>query len=162
MQFMKICERTGPTHSWRNGQGRSKINTRTGAGGGADSAPEYWRSADGTRRLSLPRVALVVATAAVHWPAEWNGLAGLWEGYVIEGLDNFEGLPPGCFATFNKTHHAAIDGATGAHLTAATQTQNPNDEIHIPEESDSWAPEPEPTDVHLLMKAHFNQFRKES
>ena len=24
-----------------------------------------------------------VATAAVHWPAAYNGLAGLWEGYVI-------------------------------------------------------------------------------
>ena len=24
-----------------------------------------------------------VATAAVHWPADYNGLAGLWEGYVI-------------------------------------------------------------------------------
>ena len=28
-------------------------------------------------------VVTVVATAAVHWPAEWNNLAALWSGYVI-------------------------------------------------------------------------------
>ncbi len=28
-------------------------------------------------------VITAVATAAVHWPAEWDGLAGLWQGYVI-------------------------------------------------------------------------------
>jgi putative oxidoreductase len=33
-----------------------------------------------------------VAAAAVHWPAEWHGLAGLWEGYVItsKGAGNFK------------------------------------------------------------------------
>jgi putative oxidoreductase len=33
-----------------------------------------------------------VATAAVHWPAEWNGLAELWSGYVItpKGSGNFK------------------------------------------------------------------------
>jgi putative oxidoreductase len=28
-------------------------------------------------------VITVVATAAVHWPAEWSGLGQLWSGYVI-------------------------------------------------------------------------------
>ncbi len=28
-------------------------------------------------------VITAVATAAVHWPADWISLAGLWEGYVI-------------------------------------------------------------------------------
>ena len=28
-------------------------------------------------------VVTVVATAAVHWPAEWNSLAELWSGYAI-------------------------------------------------------------------------------
>ena len=34
----------------------------------------------------------VVATAAVHWPAEWNSLADLWNGYVItsKGGGNFK------------------------------------------------------------------------
>jgi len=37
-------------------------------------------------------VVTVVATAAVHWPAEWNGLAELWNGYAItsKGAGNFK------------------------------------------------------------------------
>ncbi len=37
-------------------------------------------------------VVTVVATAAVHWPAEWNNLADLWNGYVItaNGAGNFK------------------------------------------------------------------------
>lgn len=33
-----------------------------------------------------------VATAAVHWPAEWSGLSELWRGYVItaDGAGNFK------------------------------------------------------------------------
>jgi hypothetical protein len=34
----------------------------------------------------------------------------LWEMYVIEGLDNVEGLPKGSFAILTKLHHAATDG----------------------------------------------------
>ena len=37
----------------------------------------------------------------------------LWEIYVIEGLDQVEGYPPGCFAIALKNHHCALDGATG-------------------------------------------------
>lgn len=34
----------------------------------------------------------VVATVAVHWPAEWNSFGELWNGYVItaEGAGNFK------------------------------------------------------------------------
>ncbi|MGA9573329.1 MAG: DoxX family protein [Lysobacterales bacterium] len=41
--------------------------------------------------LSLIMVTMV-ATAAVHWPAEWSGLADLWSGYVItsQGDGNFK------------------------------------------------------------------------
>ncbi len=37
-------------------------------------------------------VVSVVATAAVHWPAEWDSLAELWNGYVItsQGAGNFK------------------------------------------------------------------------
>ena len=34
----------------------------------------------------------------------------LWQSYVIEGLDDLEGLPKGCFAHYIKLHHAAVDG----------------------------------------------------
>ncbi len=33
-----------------------------------------------------------------------------WEMYVIEGLDNVEGVPPGSYAIATKIHHAAADG----------------------------------------------------
>ena len=32
-------------------------------------------------------VITAVATAAVHWPAEWNSLGDLWSGYVITAKD---------------------------------------------------------------------------
>jgi len=37
-------------------------------------------------------VVTMVATAAVHWPAEWSSLAELWDGYVItaNGGGNFK------------------------------------------------------------------------
>jgi len=37
-------------------------------------------------------VVTVVATAAVHWPADWSGLAELWSGYAItsKGAGNFK------------------------------------------------------------------------
>lgn len=37
-------------------------------------------------------VVTVVATAAVHWPAEWSNLAELWNGYVItsKGAGNYK------------------------------------------------------------------------
>lgn len=35
-----------------------------------------------------------------------------WEMYVIEGLDNIEGIPQGCYAVATKIHHAAADGHT--------------------------------------------------
>jgi WS/DGAT/MGAT family acyltransferase len=42
-----------------------------------------------------------------------------WEMYVIEGLDNIEGIPKGSFAILSKTHHSAMDGTAGAELTWA-------------------------------------------
>ena len=47
----------------------------------------------GTRFFSLSLIVLtVVATAAVHWPAEWSSFAVLMKGYVItdDGFGNFK------------------------------------------------------------------------
>jgi diacylglycerol O-acyltransferase len=41
----------------------------------------------------------------------------LWEMYVVEGLDNIDWLPPGCFAILTRLHHAAVDGTAAAELT---------------------------------------------
>ena len=36
----------------------------------------------------------------------------LWEMYIIEGLDNIDGIKPGSFAMVLKMHHAAVDGTS--------------------------------------------------
>ncbi|MBB5708687.1 wax ester/triacylglycerol synthase family O-acyltransferase [Sphingopyxis panaciterrulae] len=43
----------------------------------------------------------------------------LWDIYIIEGLDRIEGIPPGSFAMLHRVHHAAVDGASGAHAFIA-------------------------------------------
>ena len=46
-----------------------------------------------TRFAALSLIVITgVATAAVHWPAEWDNLAGLWSGYVItaDGAGNYK------------------------------------------------------------------------
>jgi len=46
-----------------------------------------------TRLAAISLIVITaVATAAVHWPAEWGSLGGLWEGYVItaKGAGNFK------------------------------------------------------------------------
>ena len=43
----------------------------------------------------------------------------LWDIYVIEGLDRIPGIPKGSFAMLHRVHHAAVDGASGAHAFTA-------------------------------------------
>jgi diacylglycerol O-acyltransferase len=50
----------------------------------------------------------------------------LWEIYVIEGLDNVEGYPPGCFAMLMKVHHCAMDGATGTQFMNIVHDTTPD------------------------------------
>jgi WS/DGAT/MGAT family acyltransferase len=51
----------------------------------------------------------------------------LWEAYVIEGLHNVPGVPPGSFALYTKVHHALIDGEAGAELTRALHSLSAED-----------------------------------
>ncbi len=43
----------------------------------------------------------------------------LWEMFVVEGLDNIEGLPKGSYAIATKIHHAAADGTSLAEFFGA-------------------------------------------
>ncbi len=78
----------------------------------------------------------------------------LWEMYVIEGLDEVEGLPPGCFAVLTKIHHAAIDGLSGVEMTAATHDLEVDGKPAPP--TDAWVPESEPSVLELSMRAIAN------
>jgi WS/DGAT/MGAT family acyltransferase len=78
----------------------------------------------------------------------------LWEMYVIEGLDNVEGTPPGSFAVLTKTHHAIIDGASGAEILGYmhdVEADPPNKPVAQP-----WKGEREPAAMELIVRTHFN------
>lgn len=78
----------------------------------------------------------------------------LWEAYVIEGLDNIEDMPKGCFALLTKNHHAAIDGTSSAEI-GATLCDTTNEALVLQDDS-NWAPQTVPSDYELLTRAHFN------
>lgn len=54
----------------------------------------------------------------------------LWELYVIEGLDNVEGMPANSFAIFFKVHHCAMDEFTAQELLQSLHGQSPNTRQH--------------------------------
>ncbi|HPG26321.1 MAG TPA: wax ester/triacylglycerol synthase family O-acyltransferase [Myxococcota bacterium] len=82
----------------------------------------------------------------------------LWEMYVIEGLDDVEGMPPGSFAVMTKIHHAAVDGVSGIELTAAIHDLEPDGQAPEPERE--WVAESEPTLLELALRATVNNVRQ--
>ena len=70
----------------------------------------------------------------------------LWELHFVEGLEG------GRMAVVTKTHHAAVDGVSGAELLAAILQQSP-DQPPPPAPPQPWQPEPEPSDLRLLLMA---------
>jgi diacylglycerol O-acyltransferase / wax synthase len=80
-----------------------------------------------------------------------------WEAYIIEGLDNINGLPAGRFALHMKMHHSAIDGATGNQMIEALHDLTPN----LKEQSavDTWQPESEAANIKKLGLAYMKLFK---
>ncbi len=78
----------------------------------------------------------------------------LWEFTVVEGLDNIEGLPLGCFALVSKVHHAAIDGMSGVEMSAAVHDLDAN--MTPPDRPDGWRPEHMPRVAELLSRSYVN------
>jgi WS/DGAT/MGAT family acyltransferase len=103
------------------------------------------------RHIALPKPGdwrqLCIQTARLHArPLDTN--RPLWEAYVIEGLDNVEGVPAGSFALVTKFHHAAIDGVSGAEISAAIHDTSPEGSVEAPDRE--WRPERFPTPMELL------------
>jgi WS/DGAT/MGAT family acyltransferase len=77
--------------------------------------------------------------------------------YVIEGLDNVEGVPPGSFALLSLGHHASMDGVSGMEMITAIHDLAPDTEPPPPAEP--WRPDPEPSAQQLLTVAVQNTLR---
>lgn len=123
----------------------------------------YWIEDDAfdlefhVRHIALPKPGdwrqLCIQAARLHArPVDLT--RPLWEMYVIEGLDNVEGARPGSFAILTKTHHAIIDGASGAEILSYLhdlEPDPPNKPVAQP-----WKGESEPAAIELIMRMHFN------
>ncbi len=77
-----------------------------------------------------------------------------WEFTVVEGLDNIDGIPKGCYAMVTKVHHSAIDGMSGIDLMEALHTLSPD--APAPAKIDGWRPESIPDPLSLLFKSWVN------
>ncbi len=78
----------------------------------------------------------------------------LWEFWIVEGLNNIEGIPPGSWALVAKVHHAAIDGLSGVEMSAAVHDLTPD--MPARESKGEWKPEANPTLVELLVRTQVN------
>jgi diacylglycerol O-acyltransferase / wax synthase len=85
------------------------------------------------RHLALPKPGdwrqFCIQTSRLHSrPIDMS--RPLWELYVIEGLDNVEGLPPNSFAIYFKVHHCAMDEFTAQELLQSLHAKTPNTRQH--------------------------------
>lgn len=126
----------------------------------------YWKS-DGPfdpefhiRHIALPKPGdwrqLCIQASRLH-ARPLDRARPLWEMYIIEGLDNLEGYPPGCFAVLSKVHHAAIDGASGVEIAAAIHDLSPDYKIKdankpVPNDRDA-------SDIELIWRSQLNNIK---
>lgn len=82
-----------------------------------------------------------------------------WEIFVIEGLDNVEGLPAGCYAIAIKVHHAAVDGTSMMKFFASIADQDNQGTPLIPLEEPEMVGGEIPPMPALLSRALRNNLR---
>lgn len=75
-----------------------------------------------------------------------------WEILIVEGLDNVDGFPKGCYAMISKVHHAAIDGMSGIDMMNALHTPTPS--TAPPNEPDMWQSERLPSQLGLFARGY--------
>ncbi len=114
-----------------------------------------------------------VRRVAVPHPGDWRQLCLLlarlhsrgidlrhppWEAYVIEGLNEVEGLPPDSFALMLKIHHAAVDGVGMAKILGGLHSLS--EEPEPPAAPDDWQAEREPSPWAVWSRAFRNSVRR--
>ncbi|RLQ21310.1 wax ester/triacylglycerol synthase family O-acyltransferase [Seongchinamella sediminis] len=112
------------------------------------------------RHIALPKPGdwrqLCILAARIH-SVPLRRDKPMWEMYVIEGLNNVEGYPPGCFGVLVKVHHCAMDGATGTQFMNIVHDLTPEttDRGNPP----AWIVE-RPSKARMLGRAYLDAWRK--
>ena len=114
------------------------------------------------RHVALPQPGdwrqLCIQVARIH-SRPLDRSKPLWEAYVIEGLDNIPGIPPGSFAFYIKFHHAAVDGEGGAVVLQAIHSFSPDEPVDD-DVRRTRVRDREPTAVELYARALVNTVRR--
>jgi diacylglycerol O-acyltransferase len=112
------------------------------------------------RHIALPKPGdwrqLCILAARIHSQPLTRGRP-LWEMYVIEGLNNVEGLPNNCFAVLLKVHHCAMDGATGAQFMNIVHDLSP--QTIQPSPAGPWIVN-RPSKARMLGRAYIDAWKK--
>ncbi len=146
---------------------KSAIFRRKLAGGAMGLDTPYWiEDADfdlefHVRHLALPSPGdwrqLCILLARLH-ARGLDMTRPLWEAYVIEGLNEVEGLPAKSFAIMLKVHHAAIDGVSAAEILSAIHSTSPNPAPAAIE--DDWRGEQPPSTLRVWSNAYLNNLKR--
>lgn len=83
----------------------------------------------------------------------------LWEMFVVEGLDNIEGLPKGTYAIATKIHHAAADGTSLAEFFGAMADIDNKGTPAIPLNSAKLRRSPMPSLLDMGVRAAWHTIR---
>ena len=108
------------------------------------------------RHIALPKPGdwrqLCIQVARLHsMPLDLT--RPLWQAYVIEGLNNIEGVPEDAFAVYIKVHHAAVDGMAFAQFYSGVHDLKPVAPTgEYGSEVSQWQPAQKPSTLKLLTR----------
>ena len=83
----------------------------------------------------------------------------LWEMFVVEGLDNIDGLPKGSYAIAIKIHHAAVDGKAIIDFFAAMADIDNKGTPAIPLNMAKLRRSPQPSLLDMAVRATWHTVR---
>lgn len=146
---------------------KSAVFRRKLAGGALGLDTPYWiEDADfdlefHVRHIALPKPGdwrqLCILLARLH-ARGLDMTRPLWEAYVIEGLNEVEGLPRHSFAILLKVHHAAIDGVSAAEILSAIHSTSA--QATAENALDEWRGEQPPSAMKIWSNAYLNNLRR--